>query len=255
MASRDDRRVTPIATIGLVLALLAALAGLSAGLGYRLGWWALGTGFALLRYAAYGAIAAMVVSVIGLALARPGGGRRGLYRALAGLVIGAVVFGVPWSYLRAAQQVPPIHDITTDTEDPPSFVAILPLRADAANPPDYGGEEVAAQQHAAYPAIRPVSVPLPPDQTFEQALATAQDEGWEIVAAVPSDGRIEATDTTLWWGFKDDVVIRIRQGDSGSRLDIRSKSRVGIGDVGTNAARIEAFLEELEERVPGTSPS
>jgi len=255
MDSRNGRRVTPIATIGLVLALLAALAGLSAGLGYRLGWWSLGTGFALLRYAAYGAITAMAVSVLGLVLARPGGQRRGLYRALAGLAIGAVVFGVPWSYLRAAQQVPPIHDITTDTEDPPPFVAILPLRAEAANPPDYGGEEVAAQQRTAYPAIRPTSVPLPPEEIFEQALAAAQDEGWEIVAAVPSEGRIEATDTTLWWGFKDDVVIRIRPDDSGSRLDIRSKSRVGIGDVGTNAARVEAFLEQLEERVPGTSPS
>ena len=252
MAS-DERRVTPVATVGLVLAVLAALAGLSAGLGYRLGWWSLGAGFGLLRYAAYGAITAMAVSVVGLALARPGGGRRGLYRALAGLVLGAVVFGVPWSYLRAAQQVPPIHDITTDTENPPAFVAILPLRADASNPAEYGGEEIAAQQRAAYPAIRPVSTALPPDQAFEEALATAQDQGWEIVAAVPAEGRIEATDTTFWWGFKDDVVIRITSEASGSRVDVRSKSRVGIGDVGTNAARVEAFLEQLEERVPGTA--
>jgi uncharacterized protein (DUF1499 family) len=251
MANRDDRRVTPIATIGLALALLAALAGLSAGLGYRFGWWSLGTGFGLLRYAAYGALAAMALSVLGLVLARPGSQRRGLYRALAGLVIGAVVFGVPWTYLRAAQQVPAIHDITTDTENPPAFVAILPLRAEAANPPDYGGDEVAGQQRAAYPDILPFSTPLPPDRSFEQALATAIDEGWEIVAAVPSEGRVEATDTTLWWGFKDDVVIRITPEGSGSRLDIRSKSRVGIGDFGTNAARIEAFLEQLEERVPG----
>jgi uncharacterized protein (DUF1499 family) len=254
MAARDSRPVTPVATIGLALALLAALAGLSAGLGYRLGWWPLDAGFGLLRYAAYGAIAAMAVCVLGLVLARPGGQRRGLYRALAGLVIGAVVFGVPWSYLRAAQAVPPIHDITTDTENPPAFVAILPLRADAANPPEYGGEEVAAQQRAAYPAVRPLSMPLPPERSFEEALATAVDQGWEIVAAVPSEGRIEATDTTLWWGFKDDVVIRITPENSGSRLDIRSKSRVGIGDVGTNAARIEAYLEKFEERVSGASP-
>ena len=254
MAERDSRPVTPVATIALALALLAALAGLSAGLGYRLGWWPLETGFALLRYAAYGAILAMAVSVVGLVLARPGGQRRGLYRALAGLVIGAVVFGVPWSYLRAAQAVPPIHDITTDTENPPPFVAILPLRADAANPPEYGGEEVAAQQRAAYPAIQALSMPLPPDRSFEQALATAVDQGWEIVAAVPSEGRIEATDTTLWWGFKDDVVIRITPEDSGSRLDIRSKSRIGIGDIGANAARIEAYLEQLQERVSDTAP-
>ena len=70
-----------------------------------------------------------------------------------------------------------------DAENPPPFVAILPLRADAANPPEYGGEEVAAQQRAAYPAIQALSMPLPPDQSFEQALATAVDQGWEIVAA------------------------------------------------------------------------
>jgi uncharacterized protein (DUF1499 family) len=246
MATRDDRPATPIATIGLALAVVAALAAASAGLGYRFGWWSLETGFGLLRYGAYGAIAAVAVSALALVLARPRGRRRGLYRALAGLVIGAVTFGVPWTYLRTAQRVPPIHDITTDTENPPPFVAILPLRAGAQNPPDYGGEQVATQQRAAFPAIQPVSAPLPPDRTFALALATAEDQGWEIVAAVPAEGRIEATATTFWWGFKDDVVIRIRPEDSGSRLDIRSTSRVGIGDLGTNAARIEAFLQDFE---------
>jgi uncharacterized protein (DUF1499 family) len=246
---RSDRPVTPIATIGLVLAVLAAVAGAGAGLGYRFGLWSLGAGFGVLRYAAYGAIAAMLISAIGLVLARPGGGRRGLYRALAGLVIGAVVFGVPWSYLRAAQRVPPIHDITTDTEDPPQFVAVLPLRADAANPPEYGGEAIAAQQRAAFPAIQPVHAPLPPDRTFALAVATVEDQGWEVVAAVPAEGRIEATDTTFWWGFKDDVVIRIRPENSGSRLDIRSTSRVGVGDIGTNAARVKAFLEDFTPRL------
>jgi uncharacterized protein (DUF1499 family) len=191
----------------------------------------------------------MLVSAVGVALARPGGRRRGLYRALAGLVIGAITFGVPWSYLRTAQGVPPIHDITTDTENPPPFVATLPLRADAQNPPDYGGEQVATQQRAAFPAIQPVSAPLPPDRTFALAVATAEDQGWEIVAAVPAEGRIEATDTTFWWGFKDDIVIRIRPENSGSRLDIRSKSRVGIGDFGVNAARVEAFLADLQPQI------
>jgi len=175
-----------------------------------------------------------------------------LYRGLAGLVIAAVVFGVPFSYVRTAREVPPIHDITTDTADPPAFVAILPLRAGAANSPDYGGEAIAAQQRAAFPAIQPVRAPLPPDRTFALALATAEDQGWEIVAAVPSEGRIEATDTTSWWGFKDDIVIRIRPEGSGSRLDIRSESRVGVSDLGTNAARIEAFLEDLEPRREGS---
>lgn len=247
--SRDDRPVSPIATGGLLLAVLTAVASAGAGLGYRFGLWSLGTGFGLLRYAVYGAIAAMVISVIGVVLARPGGGRRGLYRALAGLVIAAVVFGVPFSYMRAAREVPPIHDITTDTENPPPFVAILPLRAGAQNPPEYGGEAVAAQQRAAFPTIQPVQAPLPPDRAFDLALDTAEGQGWEIVAAVPSEGRIEATDTTAWWGFKDDIVIRIRPEGSGSRLDIRSESRVGVSDLGTNAARVRAYLAELQDRI------
>ena len=249
---RGDRRVTPIATIGLALAVLAAVAGAAAGLGYRFGLWSLGTGFGMLRYTVYGAIAAVIVSALGAALARPGGGRRGLYRAIVGLAIGAVVLGVPLSYLRAARQVPPIHDITTDTAYPPQFVAILPLRAGAPNPPAYGGEAIAAQQQAAYPAIQPAHSSLPPDRTFDLALVTAEDQGWEIVAAIPSEGRIEATDTTGWWGFKDDIVIRIRPEGSGSRLDIRSESRVGVSDLGTNAARIEAFLEDFEPRLAGS---
>jgi uncharacterized protein (DUF1499 family) len=251
MAAHDSRRVTPVATIGLALALLAALAGLSAGIGYRLGWWPLGAGFGLLRYAAYGAIAAMAVSALGLVLARPGGERRGLYRALAGLVIGAVVFGVPWSYLRAAQAVPPIHDITTDTDDPPEFEAILPLRAAAPNPATYGGPAVAAQQHDGYPDIAPADYPIAPEAAFEAALAAAREMGWTIVAMDEATGRIEAIDRTYWFGFVDDIVIRVRPTDAGSRNDVRSTSRVGVGDLCTNAARVRAYLQELEEQFGG----
>jgi uncharacterized protein (DUF1499 family) len=203
----------------------------------------------LIRYAAYGGIAALVVSGLGVLLARPGSGRRGLYRAVGGLVIGAAVFGTIWSYVSAARQAPPIHDITTDTDDPPAFVAVLPLRAQASNGADYEGEAVAAKQRAAYPAIKPADFALAPDQLFDLALATAQAQGWEIVAAVPSEGRIEATATTSWFGFKDDIVVRIRPEGSGGRLDMRSTSRVGVGDLGTNAARIETFLEQLRQDV------
>jgi uncharacterized protein (DUF1499 family) len=252
---REDRRVTPAATICLVLALLAALVAVASGLGYRLGWWPLGNAFGLIRYAAYGGIAAVVVSGLGAVLARPGSGRRGFYRAIGGLEIGVTVFGVIWSFVSAARDAPPIHDITTDTDDPPVFVAILPLRAGASNPPEYGGEAIAAQQRAGYPAIAPAAVALAPDRLFDLALATANDQGWKIVAAVPPEGRIEATATTRWFGFKDDIVIRIRPEGSGARLDIRSKSRIGVSDAGTNAARIEAFLDQLAQGVTDIAPT
>jgi uncharacterized protein (DUF1499 family) len=142
--------------------------------------------------------------------------------------------------------VPPIHDITTDTDRPPAFVAIVPLRADAANPIDYAGTEVGAKQRQGYPDIAPATLAVPPNQAFDRALAAARSMGWELVASDPASGRIEATDTTFWFGFKDDIVIRVAPAPGGSRVDIRSLSRVGVSDVGTNAARIRKYLGALK---------
>src|SRR5207245_2074399 len=109
----------------------------------------------------------------------------------------------------------------------------------------YGGPAVAAQQHRAYPDLRPVTLPEPPPRAFERALAVARAQGWEIVESSPAEGRIEATDTTRWFGFKDDVVVRVRPEGAGSRVDVRSLSRVGRSDVGKNAARLRAYLRAL----------
>jgi uncharacterized protein (DUF1499 family) len=141
--------------------------------------------------------------------------------------------------------VPRIHDITTDTDHPPAFVAVLPLRATAPNTTDYGGPEVAAQQRSAYPDIQPALLELPPTQAFQRALAAARAMGWTIVAADSTAGRIEATATTFWYGFKDDVVIRLTPSDRGTRVDVRSESRVGGSDIGTNARRIRVYLTKL----------
>src|SRR5690606_31111513 len=125
------------------------------------------------------------------------------------------------------------------------FEAVLPLRDDATNPPEYGGKEVAEQQRAAYPDILPFRMAEPPAEAFDAALAAARDMGWEVVSADQVTGRIEAVDTTFWFGFRDDVVVRIMAVDGGSRIDVRSKSRVGRGDAGANAKRIERFLDRL----------
>jgi uncharacterized protein (DUF1499 family) len=138
-----------------------------------------------------------------------------------------------------------IHDITTDTETPPVFVAILPLRAGAPNTAEYGGPEIAAQQRAGYPDLGPLTLPVPTAQAFTRALTVAREMGWEIVASEANEGRIEATATTFWFGFKDDVVIRVTPSGSGSRIDVRSVSRVGRSDVGTNAKRITDYLSRL----------
>ena len=124
---------------------------------------------------------------------------------------------------------------------------MLPLRKNATNPADYGGPEIAAQQHSAYPDIQPLALPIPNQQAFTQALQAAEAMGWAIVATNPVEGRIEATDTTFWFGFKDDIVVRIQPRGDGSRVDIRSVSRVGKSDVGTNAQRIRAYSRRLSK--------
>ena len=233
--------------LGFYLAVLAALAVMLAGFGSRWGWWDFRTGFTVLKWGGIGSIAAAALLLVGAVLTRSGRARRGFIRALAGLVICLVVVGVLLNWMMTARRVPPIHDITTDTENPPAFVAILPLRAGAPNPATYGGPTIAALQRAGYPNLQPEVLDIPPDQAFDQALKAAQDMGWEIVASNPAEGRIEATDTTFWFGFKDDIIVRITPLGSGSRVDVRSVSRVGRSDVGTNAARIQKYLKRLKQ--------
>jgi uncharacterized protein (DUF1499 family) len=234
----------------LLLALGSAAAAILAGFGSRTGWWHFRTGFQILTWAAYGGLAGAVLGFLGGLASLWRGPRRGAWLALVALVIGLLVVGIPWQMKRTAQQVPAIHDITTDTDNPPRFVAVLPLRKNAPNSADYGGPDIAAQQRAAYPDLRPVPLPVPTRKAFAQALQAAEAMGWEIVATDAGEGRIEATDTTLWFGFKDDVVVRIQARGDESLVDVRSVSRVGKSDVGTNAQRIRAYLQKLN----GTRP-
>ena len=162
------------------------------------------------------------------------------------IAIGLVLaVGILWSLKRFAERTPPIHDISTDTDDPPTFVAILPLRATASNRATYGGSRVAALQHAAYPDIAPVTLALSRDAAFHRAHDAAAAMGWMIVATDSAAGRIEATAATRVFRFKDDVVIRVRGDGARSRIDVRSVSRLGRGDLGVNAARIRAFVALL----------
>ncbi len=233
-----------------VFALLLAVAAIMmlalSGLGARFDVWHYRTGLSMLRYSAYVGIAACVACIVALLVARPLGGSR--VALVVGLLLSGLAVGVPYRFSQTAKRVPPIHDITTDMADPPAFVAILPLRASATNAAVYAGDSVAALQRAAYPEVQPLMLPVPPLAAFDRAVAAAKAMGWEIVAGDSPSGRLEATATTTWFGFKDDVVVRIRSANGGSRVDVRSVSRVGRSDVGANAARIVRYLDELSRQ-------
>ena len=169
---------------------------------------------------------------------------RGRRAAALALVLGLAAAGPPLYLVAHAQGLPPIHDISTDTLDPPAFVAVLPLRQGARNSVDVLPEAL-AQQKRGYPDIAPLRLSVPPAEAFARAERAARAMGWQIVAVAPEVMRIEATDTTLFFGFKDDIVIRVRPSEHGSVVDMRSLSRVGTSDVGVNAKRIRTFLARL----------
>jgi hypothetical protein len=161
------------------------------------------------------------------------------------IAISAAAFGPPLYMRWKAKQVPPIHDVTTDTEHPPQFVALMPERRKAPNGFEYGGAEIAAQQTKAYPDSVSMLLPIQPADALQHSLDAARALGWRIVATDGIEGRIEATATSIWFGFEDDIVVRVQPAGQGSRVDVRSASRVGRSDVGANAKRIREFLSRL----------
>jgi uncharacterized protein (DUF1499 family) len=251
MATLAERNWVEIgAYVGIALAVLALLALAIGPLGWRLGWWHYRFAFSwLLPAAAYAGLAAAAVSILALVFGWSHLGGRGVGLAAVAIALGAVVAYMPWQYSRLRGVLPPIHDITTDTENPPAFVAALKLRPQGSNTVAYEGPDLAGKQRAAYPDIAPVKIALPPADAFKRALDTAKTmPGWTVVDSDPASGRIEANETTRWFRFTDDVVIRIAADGAGSRIDVRSVSRVGRSDFGVNAGRIRAYTAAVSAR-------
>jgi uncharacterized protein (DUF1499 family) len=217
----------------------------ASGPGTRLGLWPWQTGLALVKWAAYTGMAGAVGAATLILLLAVPRWRARAWVPIVALCYALAAFVPPVILLEQAKSVPPIHDITTDPFDPPAFNALLPVRKQSPNGAEYGGMEIAKQQQRAYPEIKTLVVKSAPADTVQKAIDAARSLGWEIVASDAPTGRIEATDTTLWFGFKDDVVVRVRPEGAGSRVDVRSVSRVGQSDVGANAKRIRKFLDRL----------
>jgi uncharacterized protein (DUF1499 family) len=167
---------------------------------------------------------------------------------IAVLCAGVAIF-MPLSQMNKAKSVPPIHDITTDLVNPPKFVAILPLRAEAPNPAAYQGEEIASQQREAYPELQTQKYQQTAQQVFDAALTVVNNMGLKVVSSDKTLGLIEAYDTTTFFGFVDDVVIRIQSDGQMTILDARSKSRVGMSDIGKNAERLNALITGVKNNL------
>ena len=240
----DEPRASGVSRLALTLGAVSLIALTATGPLHHGGLFGLAGAFSLLKWSVYGALAAMVLAIIGLIVDARREARTST--ALRAMVLSFIATGSIAAVAWKASRVPAIHDVTTDTMQPPPFLAVLPLREGALNPVEYGGPDVAAKQKQAFPDIEPLTLNLPPARAFDRALAAARAMGWELVASDPAGGRIEATDTTFWFGFKDDVVIRVTPQPDGSRVDVRSLSRVGGGDIGANAARVRKYLAALK---------
>jgi uncharacterized protein (DUF1499 family) len=250
-----------LGVLPLVAGLVIAIWALIAPLGVWFGWWDFGRGFAVLRWAnahslwfAGGCAAIGVIAIILHLLLKTDGVIKTVVIATVSVVFALGAYFVPRSYAPPAG-TPPIHDISTDVVNPPQYVDVLPLRADAANTVVYGGspdmtpEKLAELQTQAYPDIVPKRFTQSQDKVFVAALNVVNQMGWELVTQVPEEGRIEATDTTFWFRFKDDVVIKVSTEGEQTVVNARSLSRVGVGDVGKNAARLREFFRLLEAQL------
>jgi len=242
MVDLKSLRTWSLVVLAIALLLLAGTA--YAIIGSRNGLTDYRSAFTLLRQIGQVGAGVLVVAAITLVFALRS--RQGVAYSAAATVVLAALVGLMYLNQAAPPAGPLINDITTDLEDPPRFDAVIPLRPEGSNPVEYGGAEVAANQRAVHPQVQPIITELPQDQAFARALQVAEDMGWDIVAQNASTGVIEAVDTTTFFRFKDDVVIRARPNGQGSRVDLRSRSRVGLSDLGKNAARIMEYADKFQ---------
>ena len=227
-----------VSLVSLSAFLLVALPGPL----YKYGVVDLGTAFTGFKFGVFAGIAALILLVLQILFKRK---TVTLGSTIMALLLSTIAIAIPLSMLNKGKSVPPIHDISTDLVNPPEFVAIAPLRADAPNPVEYAGVEVATQQRAAYPELQTLHYPQSKSELVEATKQVIDNLGWQLVNIDTNQGIIEATDRTMWFGFKDDVIVRITDNGSKRLVDIRSKSRVGGSDLGKNAERIHKFIEEL----------
>jgi len=254
-----------------ILTVLVALAALGcavaiaiAGPGTQMGWWSWQESLGMVWKAAtpleLGPVAVLpafllagVTALMGLIAFFIGGRGVGVFALSCAAAVGGLGV-VPMKMKQRAEANPFIHDITTDFEDPPAIVAGASDPRD--NPAAYVGAEkvfnsemtVAEAQRAAFPDITSRRVNAGLDETAEIVRVILPDMNMEMLnETLDDDGyHFEATYTSTWFGFVDDFVVRLTPAGSMTRVDVRSKSRVGLSDLGANAERVRAFYAKLD---------
>lgn len=245
----------------LMLALLLPLYFLVAALGTKFGLieWRVGFGTMTFRLGPQLMMGVGGLALIGLLLALLTPPRRGVWLSLLALAIPAAGIGYGMYVRSQAQGIPPIHDITTDMMDPPAFSeSVVQARAavpgvnslDLSEKRTGDGRAFTELQQEAYGDLNSIPTGLTPGRAFDEALALVREQrGWRLGHTDRDAGVIEASYESFWYGFVDDIAVRIRPDGSGARIDMRSVSRVGRSDLGANAARMRPYLEELRRRV------
>ncbi len=251
-----NSRAAFFALLGAMLLDLAVLLFIVMAIGGRLDW----SGGLLLPLAGLGLLSLVVA--FGILVWQAIVGARS-YALLSAIVAGLMLL-VPIFHVVRAAGLPPIHDISTDLRNPPRFVKIKELRPAGANALDRKApKDLKKLQRRAYPKVKTARFGnIHAGRVFEAVRAVAYQQGWALVSIEPQRGAIEATDTSLLMGFKDDIVIRVREGKQSPRkrgrskrirnrvyVDVRSVSRLGRSDLGVNARRIKAFLADLKQEV------
>jgi len=234
----------------LSIALLAISAAAIMVFGSSLGFWEPIVGFAASRqyndYIGWGVVAISIFGILYNIIKNNEDSH--VIKPLFALVLGLVILSTTiMNFFVTPVRYPPIHDITTNISNPPEFIFLNESRPGAKNSLVYGGQEVADQQLTAFPSIKPIITTLSPDKAYEKALNIASSMGWEMVSTDPTLYHFESTARTRFFNFADDVVVQVVKIDNGSRVDIRSVSRIGRGDRGMNAQRIIAFTEQFEK--------
>lgn len=234
----------------LISGIVAVVLLAAAPLGYKFGVFALMPSFASLMLALGIAVLVLPAALVMAILAARKGLARNRNLLIAALVISLVPPGLVVPQMIKGRSVPPIHDITTDTANPPRFPSIANYRTDAVNSLEYGAgfnspAALAKLQQKAYPGVKSLHTRLAVGEAVDRAREVLKNQGLDVVNVDRKGGTVEAVATSFWFGFKDDVVVRITDAPEGSVVDVRSVSRVGQSDLGVNAKRILEFLDEF----------